>query len=304
MKTKLFSVGLFLLAGNAALLNAQSGVANTVAANTPSAALSQAVTRARALVEQGNGAEARIVLDSLVQASPLASIDLAEALFWRAAMAEKINDAERDWKRLTIEAPLSPRTPEALLRLGELDLLRGHPAEARPYFERVVREFPDSNRVSRGTIWIVRSYFDERNMPKGCETLSGLNISQVPEGELRLQANELQRRCESVVTSANTAVANTASNTASNNASNTADTAPAAKPVAEKPAANTPASSAKFSVQLAAFNTRSEAQALVTRLKRSGIEARVDGTAKPFRVRTGRFNTRAQADAALAKLKR
>jgi len=99
-----------------------------------------------------------------VSATPLASFDLAEALYWRAVLAERISEAERDWKRLVIEAPLSLRTPDALLRLGELDMLRGHPSDARPYFERVVREFPDSTRIARGTIWLVRSYFDDYDL--------------------------------------------------------------------------------------------------------------------------------------------
>lgn len=293
----------FLLVYSPASLTAQSN-ATASSTNTPSAALTQAVTRARGLIEQGQGADARALLDSLVQASPLASIDLAEALFWRAALAEQISDAERDWKRLIIEAPLSPRTPDALLRLGELDLLRGHPSDARPYFERVIREFPDSARIARGTIWLVRSYFDERDMPKGCSTLAGLNRAQVPEGELRLQADELQRRCESVVTSSNatapaTSTAASPTNTAAPTGNTTASTTNAAAPTGKAAS-----STGKYSVQLAAFNTRAEAQSLVTRLKKSGIEARIDGNAKPFRVRTGRFNTRAEADAALAKLKR
>ncbi|HEY0932065.1 MAG TPA: SPOR domain-containing protein [Gemmatimonas sp.] len=269
-----------------------------------SAGLAREVTRARALIEQGDGADARTVLDSLVQAAPLASLDLAEALYWRAVLAERISDAERDWKRLVIEAPLSPRTPDALLRLGELDMLRGRPADARPYFERVVREFPDSTRIARGTIWLVRSYFDESELPRGCQTLRALPVGNVPEGELRLQADELRRRCTSVVTDAATTAA--PKNTAVAPATRPAPAAPvesttttaAAEP--EKPTAG----SGRFSVQLAAFDTRKEAETSVARLKRAGVEARIDGSRKPFRVRTGRYATRAEATAALAKLKK
>ena len=261
-----------------------------------SAGVAREITRARALVEQGEGADARAVLDSLVTAAPLASLDLAESLFWRAVLSERITDAERDWKRLVIEAPLSPRTPDALLRLGELDMLRGHPADARPYFERVVREFPDSARIARGTIWLVRSYFDESELPRGCETLNALPPARVPDGELRLQADELRRRCTSVAT---TGAASRAESSA-----NAPTTSSAAGNAASNSAGASTASSGRFSVQLAAFDTRKEADASVARLKRAGIEARVDGTRKPFRVRTGRYNTRAEATAALAALKK
>ena len=58
-----------------------------------------------------------------------------------------------------------------------------------------------------------------------------------------------------------------------------------------------------FSVQLAAYNTRREADEAVARLTRRGLDVRVDGDVKPFRVRSGRYTTRAQAAAALAELK-
>lgn len=309
-------VGVSCLA--ASMLSAQTTSLGTGSAgsNAVSPALSQEVARARGLIERGDGAEARTVLDSLVSAAPLASLDLAEALYWRAVLAERISDAERDWKRLVIEAPLSPRTPDALLRLGELDMLRGHPADARPYFERVVREFPDSTRIARGTIWLVRSYFDERDLPRGCRTLSTLPPTQVPEGELRLQADELRRRCTSVVTSAGTggsaanmpvppAATSAAANTATNAAPPAVPPAAPAESTANKaPAKAAAKESGRFSVQLAAFGTRKEADASVAGLKRRGIDARVDGTSKPFRVRVGRYETRAEATAALARLKK
>jgi cell division protein FtsN len=61
---------------------------------------------------------------------------------------------------------------------------------------------------------------------------------------------------------------------------------------------------ARYSVQLAAFDTRPEAEARVRQLGARQIDARVDGERKPFRVRTGYFATRAEATAALARFKR
>lgn len=50
-----------------------------------------------------------------------------------------------------------------------------------------------------------------------------------------------------------------------------------------------------YSVQIAAYRSRGDADALAARLARRGYEARVIGTTAPFRVRVGHFATRAGA---------
>ena len=72
-------------------------------------------------------------------------------------------------------------------------------------------------------------------------------------------------------------------------------------PVAATPSRTARPANARYSVQLAAYHRRDQAQALVRRLAAVRIEARVDGTAAPFRVRTGYFTTRAAAAARLAE---
>lgn len=57
-----------------------------------------------------------------------------------------------------------------------------------------------------------------------------------------------------------------------------------------------------FSVQVAAYNERGQADAAVARLRARGVEARIEGQgprgeSAPFRVRVGRFATRAAAEA-------
>jgi hypothetical protein len=255
----------------------------------PSPAVSRVVARARGLIENGAGAEARALLDSLVGALAPASDDLAEALYWRATLAERATDAERDWKRLTIESPLSPRAADALVRLGELEMLRAHPATARPYFGRVIKDFADTPQRTKATLWVVRSWFDERNTGEACTTLGAMPVGDVPDGELRLQYDELKRQCGKSA-SANGASANGASASAAS-ATDARVTGPAV------------AGDARFSVQLAAYDTRAEAEASVRRLKARDIDARIDGDDKPFRVRVGRFARRADAIARLAALK-
>jgi cell division septation protein DedD len=261
---------------------------------TVTPAMDRAIARARASVNAGDGADARAVLDSLVNASSTGSNDLAEALFWRATLSERLSDAERDWKRLVIDVPLATRASDALLRLGELEMLRGHPAEARTYFARVVREFPAPSTRARSQLWIAKSYVAQRDMPRACVSLAEASATGVPDGELRLQAEEMGRQCATVDRKL---IAKVSTDTASPPKSATAEPRTSARRVPAVPAG------ARFSVQLAAFDTSEEAERLVTRLGARGIDARVDGTGKPFRVRVGYFGTRAGANAELAKLK-
>jgi cell division protein FtsN len=59
----------------------------------------------------------------------------------------------------------------------------------------------------------------------------------------------------------------------------------------------------QFSVQVAAYSTRRDASALLTRLKARGYDVRVVGESAPFRVRIGRYATRADAMSALNRLR-
>jgi cell division protein FtsN len=61
--------------------------------------------------------------------------------------------------------------------------------------------------------------------------------------------------------------------------------------------------SSGYSVQVAAYNRKSEADNLVANLTKRGYEARVDGSVAPFRVRIGRYATNKEAEIALGKIK-
>jgi cell division protein FtsN len=58
-----------------------------------------------------------------------------------------------------------------------------------------------------------------------------------------------------------------------------------------------------YSVQVAAYSRKSEADKLVSNLKTRGYQARVDGSVAPFRVRIGRYATSKEAELALGKIK-
>ncbi|MDQ6613086.1 MAG: SPOR domain-containing protein [Gemmatimonadota bacterium] len=70
------------------------------------------------------------------------------------------------------------------------------------------------------------------------------------------------------------------------------------------PAAGRPHPVPRWTVQIAAYDTREQADALIKRLAGRHIEAHSAGTRKPFRVQVGRYATRAQATNALAALRK
>lgn len=347
------------------------------------ATVDQAVGRARALVEAGDGRAGRLVLDSLVQQAGVASPALGELLYWRGLLAESGAEAERDWRRLLVEVPMSPRAEDALLRLAQLEQLRGRPAASRTYLERLARDFSEPASQARAHFWLAKSYFDENDRPRACGALDVVR-QRVPSNavELRAQAEDLRVRCRGVTAvaplgAAASTIASTETRAATVSATPRRDSlvrdsteraarlqaereqtereriererverervereraererlareqaereqraaasAPAPATAAEAPASSPPAdagrpaasppvdatrpASARFSVQLAAVNTRADADRLVERFRGRGIDARIDGTSAPFRVRTGYFATRALANVRLAELK-
>jgi cell division protein FtsN len=58
-----------------------------------------------------------------------------------------------------------------------------------------------------------------------------------------------------------------------------------------------------YSVQVAAYNRRAEADRLTASLTKRGYQARVDGDVAPFRVRIGRYATNKDAEDALKRIK-
>jgi tetratricopeptide (TPR) repeat protein len=84
------------------------------------------------------------------------------------------------------------------------------------------------------------------------------------------------------------------------------DPSKAPKAVAEKPEAkrNNPVSrGSAYSVQVAAYAHKAEADKLASSLNKRGYAARVDGSIAPFRVRIGRYTTERDAEDALKKIK-
>jgi cell division septation protein DedD len=84
------------------------------------------------------------------------------------------------------------------------------------------------------------------------------------------------------------------------------DPAKAPKATAEKPGTKPGTAVSRgsgYSVQVAAYSHRPEADKLTATLNKRGYSARVDGSVAPFRVRIGRYTTEKEAEDALRKIK-
>jgi cell division septation protein DedD len=225
----------------------------------------------------------------------------AEALFWRATLSKTAAGAERDYRRIAVEYPLSPRSAEALFRLSQLEMTRGDRTAARAHLERLQREHPAGATSTRASVALARLAFDDGDVAVGCAAIAAAQSSLAAgDVELRNQVDYFSPRC------ANVGAATTSRDSA-------AAAAPNANPPARRAAdsAATVRSTTRaaetapgYSVQVAAYDTRAAADALAKRLSARGYAARVVGTEKPYRVRVGRYPTRERAGNAVRQMAR
>lgn len=316
------------LAFSPALVQAQAQVA-----------VNPAYARAQALVNEGNAAAGRAIVDSMIAIAAPGSTEYAEAIYWRGVLAATAADAEMDYRRIVVDFPLSPRVEDALIRLAQLEMARANYDGALRHLNRLVAEHPQSPSRGRAGYWMARALFDKNDIQGGCTAIvDALARTSESDVELRNQITYLNQRCAGVVLAG--PAETTAAPTTAPPVTAPPTTAPAAAPVTAPPPAPAPVResttvvtaplpapappparavtppaaapvtpreearpSGAWSVQVAAYNVKSQADAMVTRLKTNGYEARVDGTAAPFRVRIGRYATQGQASAVQRSLK-
>ncbi len=310
------------------------------AAQAPSRPIDPVFVRAQTLVGDGNGAAGRALIDSVIGATPPTAPLYPQALFWRATLAANAADAESDYKHIVVDYPLAPQAADALLRLAQLELARGDRDGALVHLQRIPRDYPRSKSLARASYWTARVLFEKNDVPSACAAnANALAQSDAAEVELRNQIQYQGQRCPSTAAVA-TASAPTASvdHPATLVAASpspvppvvtgkpkaidtmppriaTASTTPRTivqtqrpKPPTEandsRPSIVDPAKAASgYSVQVAAYNHKAEADKLVSTLRKRGYVARVDGSAAPFRVRIGHYATATEAESTLRKIK-
>lgn len=310
--------------GILALLVVSAVVSSPLGGQSPgrTAAGDATFRRAVTLVNDGEGATGRALLDSMVNAARPGSLELAEALYWRATVAPNAAAAEQDYRRVILDHPLSPRIPDALLRLAQLELARADRENALRRLQRLDIEFPGYPGRARTSYWMARAYLDQNDIARGCVAVAeARGRAAANDVELRNQIDFLALRCP---TAPSPAIAGAAPAPGAPTA--TAPPPPVAGPVPvaggtqptaaperaasadPPPAPPTPPAaretgSSFWSVQVAAFGSRAQANALADRLRTRGYQARVDGNAAPFRVRIGEYPARAAALSALQEIK-
>src|SRR6476469_10100549 len=131
---------------------AATGRAAPVMAQAPSPPTESVFVRAQRMVTSGQDSAGRAVVDSVLQATAEGTPRYAEALFWRATFSKTAAAAERDYRRIAVEYPLSPRSQDALFRLAQLEMTRGDRASARVHFARIQRDYPTGNMSDRANV--------------------------------------------------------------------------------------------------------------------------------------------------------
>src|SRR6478609_6958839 len=190
--------------------DAQGNASNSA----PLPATDSVFRRARRLVSEGDGAAGRALVDSLLRTAREGTPAYGDALFWRGALAETAADAERDYRRVIVEYPLSPYSDDALLSLAELEQARGDRAAAFQHLQRFVREHPASPARARAGLAAARLAFEQRDNARGCAMIVDARASAGKgDVELRNQIEYYGGHCSTAtaVTSPSTAPAPTSS---------------------------------------------------------------------------------------------
>jgi len=259
---------------------AAAGVTGAAMAQAPSPATESVFVRAQRMVTAGQDSAGRAVVDSVLRATAEGTPRYAEALFWRATFSKTAAGAERDYRRIAVEYPLSPRAQEALFRLAQLETTRGDRASARTHLTRIQREHPSGPISTRANVMLAQLSFGDGDDVAGCAAVSAARENLTPaDVELRNQLAYYAPRC------ANLAATRAAGDTT---AARTTETSTQARQ--------------QYSVQAAAYVTRDSAEVLAKRLSTRGYNVRIVGTSKPFRVRVGRYPTRDRAAEVLREM--
>src|SRR3954468_6302920 len=169
---------------------------STASAPPPLPATDSIFRRARRLVSEGDGATGRAIVDSLLRAAPEGTPSYGDALFWHGTLAETAADAERDYRRVIVEYPLSPYADDALLSLAELEQARGDRAAAYQHLQRFVREHPMGLARARAGLAAARLAFEQRDVKGVCAMIADARLSAgSSDVELRNQIDYHGARC-------------------------------------------------------------------------------------------------------------
>jgi TolA-binding protein len=198
------------------------------------------------------------------------------ALFAAGLVAETRDSATAYFRRLSIEHSRSDWADESLLRMSELAYAGGELSAAARFSERILLDYPFSNKLARAAYWAGRSRLELGDAERGCAHLRRAGEAAGNDVELSNRADYYLQRCSD---------------------SAGRDSTRAARP--------TQSGSTVYSVQVAAVQSAAAADEMMQSLSRRGFEPHVvrdtDGLLK---IRVGRFSNRADAQQLLGQLQR
>lgn len=226
------------------------------------------------LAQSGRADSARAVVSRLLATlSPQDSV-YPEALYIQGGMlAPDASSAATSLQRVIVEYGTSPWADDALLRLSQLNEAQNDPAAAIQQVERLRRDYPESPLRARAEFVAARAAFDLHDTARACGYISDAQAGSGDDVELRNQIAFYAARCPTA-------------------AAPPTDTAtPAPGPT-------------RYAVQVLAGKSVPEVDALLSRLKSLGYDARVvRDTSGYLKVRVGRYASRDQAQRIRAQLK-
>lgn len=173
------------------------------------------VARVQRLVNAGDRGAARALADSILQGASEGTPGYAEALYARAFASSSAVEAERDYLRVSVEYPFSPRAEDATMMVAQLKLARSDRVGARRNFERLVREHPDGALTAKAAFWAGRLAIEDGDLPRGCQSL-GTSRARVSSDDVEL-ANQIEyysQRCSASALAAAARAESTATATA------------------------------------------------------------------------------------------
>ncbi len=226
----------------------------------------------------------------------------ARALLLRARLAPDFPSAESDYLSLVLGYPLSPYTPEGLLRLGQGLLAANEPVRATGYLARLVADYPGRPERSLAMLWLARAQLAARQLAAACNTARNALRDTSDPDLASLIRHEEQVACAAASGDEARAIATTTPATAP-------EPPPAAAPARDThtmPARDQADPDGRFTVQTGAFRQQATIDATVARLRRAGYDPRVVTVPANalVRVRIGRFGSRQEAERLMNQLRR
>ena len=252
--------------------------------------------RAVQLAGNGETALARWLVDSLVATAPVGGSEIPDLLFARASLAARAANADSDYRRIIAEFSTSPRREESLFRLAQQAFIEDDRQTALKYLQQLSADYRSDSSQARANYWLANVLIDNRDLRGACAA-SDRALYHIASADPALRTRIQAQASSNCPTKPDTAVTPMPMG---NRSRVPARVNPSAIATSSAPIAVTRGS---YAVQVAAFATRPGAEQFAASLRKSGLEARVDGSTQPFRVRIGRYATYAEAVAAQRDLK-